>query len=180
MGGFTVLQEPVLVQQALDGSPPLPVPQELPVCCRPSRPPSSSQQIFATAALSLRSICLLRSFSTAFPQALGAATRSFQSALVGVADMERWPCSCCQASRWHPSRAAPRRYLRARWQRMRSATKGGRDARGPARSALECQRERRHSDIVIDKVRPEFHVDVQPRLPRQSQMRSMSESDSVG
>jgi hypothetical protein len=35
--------------------------------------------IFAAAALSLMSICLLRSFSTAFRQVLGAATRSFQS-----------------------------------------------------------------------------------------------------
>jgi hypothetical protein len=35
--------------------------------------------IFAAAALSLMSICLLCSFSTAFRQVLGAATRSFQS-----------------------------------------------------------------------------------------------------
>jgi hypothetical protein len=41
--------------------------------------------IFAAAALSLSSICLLRSFSTAFPQVLGAATRSFQSLSIGVA-----------------------------------------------------------------------------------------------
>jgi len=35
--------------------------------------------IFAAAALSLMSICLLRSCSTAFRQVLGAATRSFQN-----------------------------------------------------------------------------------------------------
>jgi hypothetical protein len=40
--------------------------------------------IFAAAPLCLRSACLLRSFSTAFPQALGVATRSFQSLSIGV------------------------------------------------------------------------------------------------
>src|SRR6516225_6162715 len=79
------LQEPARVQQVLDGSRLLPVPQEPPVCCGPFSTAFVQPAVFAAAVLSLRSICLLRSFSTAFPQVLGATTRSFQSSSIGTA-----------------------------------------------------------------------------------------------
>jgi hypothetical protein len=46
--------------------------------------------IVAAAVLSLRSICLLRSFSTAFAHVLGAATRPFQSLSMGIAMTGKW------------------------------------------------------------------------------------------
>jgi hypothetical protein len=63
-----VLQVAARARQALDGSRLLLVPQEPSVWLRSFSTAFIQPAIFAAAALSLRSICLLRSFWTAFPQ----------------------------------------------------------------------------------------------------------------
>jgi len=77
-----VLQVPARARQALDRSRLLFVPPVVADLLDRLRPASN---LGCCCSLSLSSICLLRNFSTAFPQVLGAATRSFQSLSIGVA-----------------------------------------------------------------------------------------------